>query len=93
MRAHTLNFMLAGSNNGDIRDSENVTSFNLRSFKLNHDSSNPCRLIHQNLKKFPRVQLLGKQYFTEAIFLKSFTLWLFVLNKVHRKKCFSEAKA
>ena len=30
MRAHTLNFMLAGSNNGDIRDRENVTSFNLR---------------------------------------------------------------
>ena len=78
MRAHTLNFMLAGSNNGDIRDSENVTILNLRSFKLNHDSSDPCRLIHQNLK---------------AIFLKSFTLWFFVLNKVHRKKCFSEEKA
>ena len=93
MRAHTLNFLLAGNNNGDIRDSENVISLNFCSFKLNHDSPDPCRLIHQNLKNFPRVQLFGKQQFTEAIFLKSFTLWFFVLNKVHRKKCFSEAKA
>ena len=61
MRAHTLNFMLAGNNNGDIRDSENVTSLNFCSFKLNHDSPDPCRLIHQNLKKFPRVKLFGKQ--------------------------------
>ena len=56
-----LSYVVAGSNNGDIRDSENVTRLNLRSFKLNHDSSDPCRLILQNLKKFPRVQLLGKQ--------------------------------
>ena len=72
MRAHTLNFMLAGSNNGDIHDSENVTSLNFSSFKLNRDSSDQCRLIHQKLKKFPRVQLLGKQKFNVVIFPKAF---------------------